>query len=197
MTTKCIDTLHTEHLELLEFKQNSYSVTNCSINPLLHLHIAFPPQQYIVSNTYKLHKHSPLTPQYYRWHTSQTQSTHSPVLQVTHITNTIHSLPSITDDTHHKHSPLTPQYYRWHTSQTQSTHSPVLQMTHITNTVHSVPSMNDTSGRSHVCHSIWNAHVWKQHYRQHLGLRALVSCYMHKTNWMKGAWGNCSGSWGQ
>ena len=79
MTTKCIDTLHTEHLELLEFKQNSYSVTNCSINPLLHLHIAFPPQQYIVSNTYKLHKHSPLTPQYYRWHTSQTQSTQSPV----------------------------------------------------------------------------------------------------------------------
>lgn len=152
MTTKCIDTLHTEHLKLVEFKYNSYSVTNYSIKPsLLHLQIAFPPQQYIVSNTYKLHKHSPLTSQYERRHTSQTQSNHSPVWQVTHITNTVYSLPS----------------------------------------------MNDKSGRSHLSHNIWNVHVWKEHQRQPLGLRAIVSCYMHETNWMKGAWGNCSGSWGQ
>lgn len=44
---------------------------------------------------------------------SQTQSTHFPVWQMTHITNTVQSLPSMTGDTHHKHSPHKPQD-EWH-----------------------------------------------------------------------------------
>jgi hypothetical protein len=171
---------HTAHRTLeiigIQVKQLLY-------HQLLHQSLASSPSDCLSTTTIHSLKHL---------QASQTQSIHSPVLQATHITNTVHSLPNMTGDTDHKHSPLnpqydrwhrlqtqsthspvhrwhrshsplTPQYDRWHTSQTQSTHSPVWQVTQITNPVHSLPSMSDTSGRSHMCHNIWNAHAWKQH----------------------------------